>query len=89
MELLLTVPIENWIVFQQIYLLTLIDCKSVTTKRLCCTLCICNIHYCACMKNEDTTGVVKPQIKGQTIAKRNETKKHTMNYKTIHIQPKI
>jgi hypothetical protein len=41
------------------------------------------------MKNEDTTGVVKPQIKGQTIAKRNETKKHTMNYKTIHIQLKI
>ena len=36
------------------------------------------------MKNEDTTGVVKPQMKGQTIAKRNETKKHTMNYKTIH-----
>jgi hypothetical protein len=41
------------------------------------------------MKNEDTTGVVKPQMKGQTIAKRNETKKHTMNYKTIHIKLKI
>jgi hypothetical protein len=41
------------------------------------------------MKNEDTTGVVKPQIKGQTIAKRNETKKHTMNYETIHNQKSL
>jgi hypothetical protein len=86
MEFMLNVTVKDWIVFQQIYPITLIDCKSVTTKKLCC---ICNIHYCACMKNEDTTGVVKPQIKGQTIAKRNETKKHTMNYKTIHIKLKI
>ena len=85
MELMLTVPVEDWIAFQQIYLLTLMTCKSVTTKRLCC---ICNIYYCACMKNGDTTWVVKPQIKGHN-GKKKETKKHTMNYKTIHIQLKI
>ena len=58
---MLTVPVEVWIVFQQIFLRTPLNCKSVTTKRLCC---ICNIYYCACMTNEDTTGVVKLQIKG-------------------------
>jgi hypothetical protein len=83
MELMLTVPVEDWIVFQQNYLVTLIYCKSVTTNRLCC---ICNIYYCACMNNEDTTGVVKPEIKVQTIAKTKETTRHTMNYKTIHIK---
>jgi len=57
-ELMLTVPVEDWIVFQQIYLLTLVTCKSVTTKRLCC---ICNIYYFACMKNEDTNGVTANQ----------------------------
>jgi hypothetical protein len=38
------------------------------------------------MNNEDTTGVVKPEIKVQTIAKTKETTRHTMNYKTIHIK---
>ena len=57
MELMLTVLEGDWIVYQQIYLLTLMTCKSVTTKRVCC---ICNIYYFECMKNEDTNGVIKP-----------------------------
>jgi hypothetical protein len=57
MEFMLTVPVEDWIVYQQIYLITLMTCKSVTTKRLCC---ICNIYYFECVKNEDTNGVIKP-----------------------------
>ena len=35
------------------------------------------------MKNGDTTWVVKRKSK-DTMVKRKETKKHTMNYKTIH-----
>jgi len=68
-EFMLTATRKDWIVFQQIYLITLITCKSVITKILCC---ICNIYYCLLlfMKNEDTAGVVKPQIKGQTIVKK-------------------
>jgi hypothetical protein len=57
MELMLTVPVGDCIVFQTNYIVTLIYCKSVTTNRLCC---ICNIYYCACMNNEDTTVVFKP-----------------------------
>ena len=75
MELMLTVPVGDWIVFQQIFPITLMACKSVTTKKLCC---ICNIHYCACMKNEDITGVVKPQIKGHINGKKKRDKEtHT------------
>ena len=39
------------------------------------------------MKNEDTTVVVKPTIKGYNGKKK--TDRDTMNYKTIHIQLKI
>jgi hypothetical protein len=45
---MLTVPEEDWIEYQQIYLMTLIYCKSVTTKRLCC---ICNIYTIAVIRN--------------------------------------
>jgi hypothetical protein len=31
-EFMLTVPVEDWIVFQQIYLIKLITCKFVTTN---------------------------------------------------------
>jgi hypothetical protein len=31
-EFMLTVPVEDWIVFQQIYLITLFTCKFVTTN---------------------------------------------------------
>ena len=62
MNFMLTVPVEDCVVFQEIYLLTLLSCKFVTTERLCC---ICNIYYIECMKIEDTNGV----IKGQTTAK--------------------
>jgi hypothetical protein len=69
MEFMLTVPVEDWIVFLQICPIILMYCKSVTTKRLCC---ICNIYYCACIKNEDTTGVVKPKIKGHNVKKKRD-----------------
>ena len=35
-ELLLAVPIEDWVVFQQIYRITLMHCKSLIAKILGC-----------------------------------------------------
>jgi hypothetical protein len=71
MELMLTVPVGDCIVFQQICPITLMTCKSVTAKRLCCVF---NIYYYLLlfMKNEDTTGVVKPTIKGYNGKKKTD-----------------
>jgi hypothetical protein len=84
MELMLTVSVGDCIAFQQICPITLTTCKSATTKRLCC---ICNIYYYLLlfMKNEDTPS----RQSKDTMAKRKQTKRHTMNYKTIHIQLNI
>ena len=87
MELMLTVPVGDCIVFQQICPITLMTCKSVTAKRLCC---ICNIYYYLLlfMKNEDTTGVVKPTIKGYNGKKKTDketlwtTKQYTYNQRS-------
>ena len=78
---MLTVPVVDWIVFQQIFLKTPINCKSVTTKRLCS---ICNIYYCACMKNGDTTWVVKPQIKGHNGKKKRDKESHNELQNNTH-----
>ena len=33
MDFMLTAPVEDWVVFQHIYLITLIPCKSVITTK--------------------------------------------------------